>query len=400
MRNTGGLILKKLIFILVILSFTLSGCWDSIETENLGLVRVIGIGLDKTNNLRVLIQEVPHEKQSSSAETSGGGGKAPFHIFAESGTTISQAIQKMSANEHHKLYFAHAKIIILDEELVRLKGINPIIDFFQRNEEIRPNSWLLIAPRGQLDKILSTDVGIGVDAGRILEETINNNKVNPYRTVNNLSEVIDMLYTPGSETYTAGVILDPRSSEVESNAGSKPSDRRFIIQDTAVFKDEKMVGWLKDEEHKGVSWAKEHVKGGVVTIPFEEGVLSLRVDKVRSKLSPKISAGKMQIDINTEIAIDIEESQVNYNFTSEEIIEKVEQFNSEKVKREIGRAVEKSRNLNTDFLGIGNCFNIKYPKYWKSVQSNWYSYFPNVEVNINVSTKVRNIGNNYKRTRG
>ena len=164
--------MKKVIVLLIIISFTFMGCWDSVETEELGVVRVLGIGINKNSDIRVVIQEIPHEKQTSGSGGSTGGGKSSFHLYSASGSTISEAIQNMSANEHHRLYFAHTKVIILDESLVSSKGIKPIIDFFERTPELRLSTWILISPMNQFDKILSKDVGIGIDTGSMLEETI------------------------------------------------------------------------------------------------------------------------------------------------------------------------------------------------------------------------------------
>ena len=227
--------MKKVIFLLIFILFTLTGCWDSVETEELGVVSLIGVGLSTDNNIKVVIHEEPHEKQTAGTGKSISSNQTPFYLYAETGFTVNEAVQRMSANEHHRLYFAHTNIIIVDEELVSLKGIKPIIDFCERNPEIRLSAWLLIAPRGQFDKILSTDVGISLATGKLLEETISNNKVNPYRTINNLSEVIELHNKSGSEIYASGVSIAPRNSAI-GTIGSSVSKQKLTIRDTAVFK--------------------------------------------------------------------------------------------------------------------------------------------------------------------
>lgn len=388
--------MKKIVAVLIIISLTLTGCWDSIEAENLGVIRLMGVGLDKYNNIRVLVQEVPHEKQTSGGGAPSGTSSRAFHLYAESGTTIYDALQKMPGIEHHTFFLPQLEVVVLDEDLVRSKGLAPIIDFFERDPRLLPAAWMLVAPRGQLDKILSTDIGLNVDTGRILDETIHNVKTNPYRTVNKLSDIIDSLYKSGSEVYTSGIILNSKDSPIEPGSGQKSPTKKFRLINTAVFKDGKMVGWLADEEHKGVSWAGGHVKGGTVTIPFDDGSISLRVDKVRSGTKATLNDGKMGIEINVKITANLIECPVNYNYLDEGTINKVQQSFDETVKREISAAITKSKALESDFFGFGNRFNMSYPYLWKDVKNNWYSYYKDVKVKINVSSTVKGIGNNFK----
>lgn len=390
--------MKKLIALLIIVSFMLVGCWDSVETEELGVIRIIGIGMNKNDEFRVMIQEIPHEKQTTSSQGGASGSKSSFHLFAATGSTISEAIQRMSANEHHRLYFAHTKVVVLDEALVSTKGIKPVIDFLERNPEIRLSTWILIAPMKEFDQILSKDVGIGLDTGGILEETINNKKENSFLAITNLGNFIELFNKSGGEAYASGVSMNSKGSSSETTS-NKSIDQKFYVRDTAVFKGDKMVGWLKNEEYRGFSWINGSTKGAIVNIPFGDEVLSLKVVKTKPKLEPIIDNGRMKININLEVVSNIAESRGNYNFMKEDTIKKVEQIQNEKIKLEVAVAVEKSRRLGSDIFGMGNYFDMKYPKLWEDVQKNWDSYYPKLEVNINVNSTVKNIGNIYKSLR-
>lgn len=376
--------MKKRLVLLITIAITLMGCWDSTETEHLGMVTLMGVGSGSNDGIKVIIQEKPHEMQT--AGNVGGGGTTPFFVYTGSGKTIFEALQKMPTNEHHKLYFAHTNVIILAEELVSSKGIKSVLDFYERNPEIRLNSWLLISPRGQLDKVLSTDVGLNIDTGTILEETINNEKANSSLYIGNISDTIDLLNESGSELFAAGVSISPKDS-ANSNGSA---DKKFSIRDTAVFKGEKMLGWLNDEEHRGLSWIKGKFKGGVMTISYENKVLSLRILNMKSRIKPEISNGEMQIDINMEVASSVIESQGNFDFMDAETIKKLEQIQNEEIKKDITAVLNRSRELQSDFLGFGSCFNQRYPVLWKGIENDWYSYYPDIEVNIYVNSTIKN----------
>lgn len=386
--------MRKVVFLLtIIMCFTLVGCWDSVETEKLGVVTLLGVQLTENGNIKVTIQEVSPKNEASGNQFSGDTPKRPFYVYFEEGSTISEVIQKISSSEHQKIYFAHTKVIILDEELVKSKGIQPVIDFYERTPEMRLKTWLLISKSGQLDKILTTTTEINTDTGSLLEETISNEKYNSYLTVKNLKDFIEMLNKSGSEAYTSGISISPRSS------ADKTSEAKFTIKDTAVFKNDKMIGWLKNEESRGLSFASGNVKGGFMSIPFEDNVLSLKILKVTSKVQPIIDNGKMQINLKLDVLSNISESHTKSNFMNEDTIKKIQQLQSKKIKDEITAAFDKSKSLNSDIFEFGNYFNMSYTQFWKKIKSNWDVYYPSLRVNIDVNTTIKNIGNNYKTLR-
>lgn len=385
--------MKRRIMLLIMIAFMLSGCWDSIETEQLGVITVMGIGLGNSNELRVIMQEQVHEKQQQGQTSSG---KAPFFVYEGTGATISEVLNKIPANQHHRLYFAHTKAIILSEELVREKGIRPVIDFYERYPEIRLSTWLLIVPKGQLDKILSTDLGLNSDSGRTMEETIDNQSGDSFFIVNNLKDFIEILNRSGSEPYSGGISLATTGTSGGTSGGTGAFNTKFDIQKTAVFKNEKMVGWLSDEEHRGLSIFLGTAGGGIMMVPFEEKLISLRIIKIKSMIKPVLEGEKKKISINVEIESKIVESQLDNNYMDDKIIKKIEKAQNNEVKKEVIAVVDKARELDSDFLGFGSYFNMKYPKYWKKVRNDWYSHFAEVEVNINVNTTVKDIGKIYK----
>lgn len=377
--------MKKVIAFLIIIctSFTSTGCWDSTETEKLGVVTLMGINLDGNNKIRVVVHETMGNKDSSEYT------KSAFRVYQESAPTISEAVQKVSRSQHHRVYFAHIKVIILSEELVTSVGIMPIIDFCERNPEIRFTTKMLVSKRNQFDKIFNANIGAEADTGTILEEIIKNKKENAFFTVNDLKDFTELLNTSGSEAYTAGVsMLEGDSSKIKSNI--------FNINDTAVFKETKMVGWFKGDESRGILWVNGQVKGGIIKVPFENEEISLKILKVISKVHPVVNDGKMSINADIEVNSNIDESKANVDFMNEDVIKKVQELQSKKIRDEINEAFYKSKNFNSDIFGFGNYFSLKYPVLWKSMQDNWYAYYPEISLNVNVNSIIKNLGESYK----
>ncbi|WPC41678.1 Ger(x)C family spore germination protein [Clostridium sp. JS66] len=381
---------KTIFFLIIIIPCILSGCWDSVETEKLGVVTLLGIESSGNNDIKVTVQEASGKNQSSSNQYSAGSDSRSFNTYSEVSNSITNAIQKISSNQHKDIYFGHTKVIILDEKLVTSKGIQFVIEFYEKIPEMRLRTWILISKSNQLDKILNSSMNLDIDTGSAIEETIRNENDNSYLTVNNLKDFIEMLNTPGSQAYTSGIAVSPKTS------GSKTSNDMFVIKDTAVFKSDKLIGWMKNEESRGLSFASGNVRGGFMDIPFGDNAVSLKIVKTKLKISPLIINEKMQINLNLDIVSNISGSRVKCDFMNTDTIEKLQQIQSEKAKREITLAISRSKDLNSDVFQFGNYFNMEYPTYWKKIKNNWNFYYPNVQVNINVNSAIRNIGSTYR----
>lgn len=365
--------------LILIQIFSFTACWDSTETERLAVVTLLGIGLDSENKIEVTIQETGEKNKSN------------FNVFNESGDTISEAVEKMALNQHHRIYFGHTKVVILSEELASTKGIVPVIDFFQREGEIRPTAKLLVSKNEQLNRIFSSDFGFSSDTGTILEETLKNRKNSPNALANNINDFIELLASPGCEAFTAGIGLKIKDVNIASKSSANKNEI-FDLSSIAIFKDTKMTDWLTGDEARGFWWVKGNPVGGLVSISFGNKKLSSRIVRGRSNIKPSINGDKIYIDINTNVICNIEESQFITDFLNEPLLREIEEAQNEKIKEEVSAAVKKSLSLKQDIFGFGKYIYASYPAYFVKNTS----YYKDININIKVSSTVRNIRINYK----
>lgn len=388
--------MKKIILsIIIVSSMLLAGCWDMIEPEKLGLVTIIGID-SSDGQIKVIVHELAQQKQSSSAQGSSGGGVLT-KLHESTASTISEAIQMISASDFRRLYLSHARAVILSEELVSSEGVTSIIDFFERNLRIRITAWLLIAEKGQFNSIFSigTNIEAGTDTGKLIDGIITN-RPTLFFSANSLVDFLSLYWETGSEPYTSGIsLIEIPVSKAKQEAGEKPTVSNkydLSIQNTAVFRKDKLVGWMNNEESSGLLWATGKIRWGELAIKLNGKDLVLRVEKTSSKIKPMIIGEKIVMKIDIAVTSDIAESQTNINFEHNEVINKVQNLVAEKIKKQIIAAFEKSKKLKSDVFGYGNYFYGKYPKYWEQIEASWYDYYQDIELDIKVKSKVDHIG--------
>lgn len=390
--------MKKLFIPVITLAILLPGCWDLTESEKLGLVTLIGVDSSNNDQVKVVIHELSYQKQSSGDQKGGNSGKAPVTLHEAAAPTIFEAVQKITATDFRKIHFAHANAIILSEELVHSKGIRPFIDFFERTPEIRRNTWLLIAMEGQFDKIFSTGTIIepDTDTGKVITEIIGNKSINSFITANTLGEFLNLFWETGSQPYTSGISLIEITTGNRNQGDGTSSNESNIydldIENAAVFKEDKLTGWMDNMESMGLLWVNGSMKGGIVSVRFDDKKLTLKVIRTDSDIKPVMVDGKMQINIRVNVQSDIGDSQVNLDFDKTEVIEKIQNLQNEEIKKQILAALDKSRRLDSDVFGFGNFIYDKYPKIWNQIEASGDDYYRNIDVNIDVNSSVNNIG--------
>ncbi len=63
------------------------------------------------------------------------------------------------------------------------------------------------------------------------------------------------------------------------------------------------------------------------------------------------------------------------------------------IAREVMAAVNRSKELKSDFLGLGGMIYREYPEVWEKIKGEWRDgWLPNVDVRVRVCSKIRRSG--------
>lgn len=61
--------------------------------------------------------------------------------------------------------------------------------------------------------------------------------------------------------------------------------------------------------------------------------------------------------------------------------------------REVKAAVNRSKELKSDFLGLGDMIYRDYPEVWEKIKGNWRDeWLPAVDVRVSVTSKIKRTG--------
>lgn len=99
--------------IIILLTISLSGCWNRRELDELGIV--MGMGVDrqeKSGKVQITEQIVkPGEIKTSKKEGGGGGGEAFWNIVY-SGDTVFSTLRGITSISNRKMFSPHNQVLI------------------------------------------------------------------------------------------------------------------------------------------------------------------------------------------------------------------------------------------------------------------------------------------------
>ncbi len=76
-----------------------------------------------------------------------------------------------------------------------------------------------------------------------------------------------------------------------------------------------------------------------------------------------------------------------------ETLEMLEQEKEKAIRRDVEAALRRSRELKSDFLGLGDRLYREYPDVWEQVKDDWRDdWLPNVVVEVKITSELTRTG--------
>ncbi|ABO48603.1 spore germination B3 GerAC family protein [Desulforamulus reducens MI-1] len=386
----------KLIPLLAIffITFFSSGCWDHREAENTGII--IGAGIDQTEDGKIIVIGQTMIPQQPGA---GGGDKTgeviSFHNWYATGETLFDAIRDLTLQSPTPLFWSHAQVIVFSERLAR-KGLLEAIDFLERDPEIKQSTWVLIA-QGDLNDVMQTREMAFQPPTKIMADVIKTRNRNAKYAVTSLGDFLRTMDNPDTQPFTAGVnfFKGPMKdmNKLTSRVQEAPREYEIKISDTAVFHEDKMVGWFNTKESRGLLFIKGEIKSGVLVLEKEKQRLSVEMFGSSSKLKPVVQDGQLVMKVEIKVTGSLAEALPGIYELDKKVVKDIEQQMNTVVKEEVMAAITRAQELNTDVLGFGRVVHQHFPKEWdKELAQSWPELFKDLEVEVTVDGKIKTTG--------
>lgn len=399
--------MKKNFFVLaLIILLILPGCWDYTEYDS--IVQIIALGVDfneESMETTVTIQYVPTTKRiSDKPETSSGSAQQDGVVQSASDETLFGAVTKLREITGKELFFGYLKVVIVGKEAADHKMMD-LIELFDRMPSIRSNVYLAISSGKAEDTISTLDVNHVAPSGTQIYNLINFTKFTGTAYPVSIHNFTQLLAVPGVEATAPRVIVEYSKQQSDAE-GDKKREGTQKVSGIAVFKRDRLVGWLDEKESAGFKWIT-----GQDTRAYKESLISddadtadifyYRIKRSKSKIKVQMEDGQPVINVDVNVTAELRKyySNKGSEIFSAEDISVMEKKLSDSIHADIEASLEKSRTeLKSDIFGFGLAFFRKYPKLWQTeYERKWDNIYQNLDIYVNVNANVEDTSTNNRK---
>ncbi|HEX2939243.1 MAG TPA: Ger(x)C family spore germination protein [Ruminiclostridium sp.] len=365
-------------FILAASMIFLTGCWNYREIESLAIVA--GLAIDEAQNDGKY--HLTFDLIDLSGGGSSGGVTTPKSKAVETdGKTIFEAIRNAIKICGKRLYFSDCKVVVISQTVAK-SGIKPVVDFFSRDSEFRRKVNILITKEKLASAIIktqpTTDTIVSYEISDMLESDKKSLSKEP---VVSLYQA-DNLISGDSETLILpGIKISPENPTTTQLDG------------TAIFKGDKLKGFINGDDSQYILFIKNKVKTGLLVLNDEKNKkgITLEITSSKTTVKPEFADDKAKIDINILIKAAVGENETDKDYSSQEGIKSAEEFGERLLKKRIVGIIEKvQNNFDSDIFGFGKDICRTDNEKWEKLKPNWDKDFKTLKYNLNVKIQIIN----------
>lgn len=380
------------------IALLLSGCYDLREPEETGIVSGFGIDLREDGKIILIAQTVIPQPPGAGGAGGGGGvgGQAlNFENFYTTGETLFDAVRNLSLRSPNQMFFSHSQIIIVSERLAK-KGLKEVLDLLERDPEVRPSSWFLVA-RADLQDVMQSSEFTRQPPTQILLDIIDRRERNSKYAVLRLKDVIMRLDNPDTEAFTAGVTFYKGVMKgPDQKTKTVLEAQRFnelTMSDTAVFKQDKLVGWFNQTESRGLLWLRGEVQQGLLIAKRHNQKITFEVFGSTAALKPEVQDGQLVVKVKITAKGNLGEVNPGIYEIDDHQITLMEKLLAQAIQAQVLAAVSKAKELDTDVLGLGEAVHRAFPEQWnKGLSKEWPEMFKDIDVKVEPTVRIKGLG--------
>ncbi|MEW6573409.1 MAG: Ger(x)C family spore germination protein [Bacillota bacterium] len=396
---------RILVLVLLITTVFAAGCWDLKQVEDLALITLIAVDTAPREEVKVILQILNPRVLAGGAPAGGATPGAsisakPFRNYEGVGPTVLAAISEVSHAVPERLFFAQSRGVLFGEKLAR-EGLGRAIDFFDRSVGIRKLAYVAVA-KGELPEVIDIPNPHEVSPAERIQGIMRNLEETSHFRYVNLGKFLGMLDSEGQDAHCATVytVKNPTQRLRPYRPGTEGLQPAMTLKvsGTALFRGDKLVGFLGKHETRGLLWTQGEVQGGQIDVPCptdKRRKVSLSIIRSEARIIPEITSdGRLKVTVEIGEESNLSETDCIQVDTGEvDVVRQIEKLQSEVIRQEVLSAVRKAQEYGSDPFGFGTAFHRRYPREWRVMKDTWREdYFPQVEVKAVVDAKIRRVG--------
>lgn len=371
---------RRVLLLTLLLSLPLlSGCWDTIELNDRGIVSTIGIDRTEEGLYTVWYQILQPVQvgQGGAQPQSPSGGKTPViptNLIHGQGRTIEDAARAAQLSYTPRLYYGHLQIIVLHERVARA-GAGLVVRWINQSLDRRLSQLLLVtrAPMGEILQLVSP---LSLRSVRVVRESMGS-KIGGSSTLGAWTEDLAVagrepimgIYNPA---YEKGTVI----RQDESRWGG-----------LALFREDRMVDALPPEDSVPYLLLNGDLLSGpiVQNIHLDQYRMPVSITGFDAKIKrwTEVRNGRIRYRVDFIVRGRISQGVPDLNVYEMEDVHRIEAVAAKQLADRMTAVFAKLQAAQIDTIGVGQLLHGSNPTFWRRVRKNWNEQgFPKVELAI------------------
>lgn len=325
------------ICILLLILFSLTGCYDANSIES--SYYIVAIGIDKGQNALYNLSIQIAKNENGGSANSGSSQSSDYAIYQVECDTFESGINILNNYLNKKINISHCSAIVFSEEIAR-SGIGNIINSLSANDEIRPTAYILISNNSAYDVLDNVSNSGENFSSRFYEYVISSANYTGYSGKTTFEEFVTKVNNTLEDSVAIYTYVN---NDTVQNAG------------LAIFKNDKMIGVVDSLDSIAHLIVSNELEEALITIPnpFENSSyidLDIKNNK-NSKIDVSMINNTPFIICNLFLHANIKTSGKKFDYTNNENIKKVEYYGKKYIENFVSNYLYKlSKNYNADVL--------------------------------------------------
>lgn len=361
----------KKIWIILLLPFFLTGCFDYQELNNRAVIS--GVAIDYQDKLFMVDLEILNNKKSTGQEESND----KTYYISGSGSTLDAAFQDCHIKISKEPYYAHLKVLIMSEEVARGQ-LTHVMDYMLRDATIRNIFLPVVAKDVDAKEILESTTVENPVVATSIQSMLENNKAN-----DSVSIIKDF------ENFVNDIIDPYRDGYI--NTITKENDT-LSISGIAAFKDDALAFFLDTDEAISFNTLNNDSTNFYLHLPCENNKEEYLTINLYQNNGTSLEFQDEQIVVKSELNATIVEDSCQYDFRESDVYQKLGEQFEPLVEEKFTKVINTLKEKQTDLLGI----NYQYYKKYRTSLDDWYNkkFAFDIHVNINKNGLIFEVNQN------
>lgn len=381
---------KSYLVILIILFFVILTLSNSnilptkTEITELDIANVIGLDI---YNEKYEMTVVRNNSQEGVGNSSGSGESQGETISIVDDSYIADLLASQTLSDKY-INVSHARYYVVGEDSIDA-DFEHIIDYLSRNYQTRIDAKIIIVKGNTAKEFLQK---VAKESYKLSDKLDNMEQDFESRSISKslkIFEAVDILLRKNMDGVLPVIeLVDKKEVDVSENTTNY--NEPFDFGGLVVLKDAKVAGYLDKDETKAYNYVMNEVEDFFIYCEDEYAEIFFGMKDLKTSIEFEIEENKIdKVIFNTKFKSSFEEVKSNIDIFTEENTNRYEQMQEKIVEERIRKLVEKSFNIDVDYLMLEDSLHRQHPYKYAKLKENAWEDIKKADIEINVESSLK-----------